>query len=129
MTRTELAKEVSKRLRIRIDPEGVAFAEMMFIVIGEALARGEPVVINGFGTLKTLTTPARPGYDPGKRRHLQLPPMRRVRFDPTPGFKLYIRGVGDSPFRPFQKVLDRYVPEAPRPKRKRKPRRLEEMAQ
>lgn len=55
----------------------------IFETILEALAAGEQVTIQGFGTFKRKTVKARTGYNPQTRQPIEIPEKEKIVFQPS----------------------------------------------
>lgn len=79
MTRREIAKELANRSNLT--PSQAAHAvEGIIEIIADALAKDEPILLRGFGTIKTVQRAAKPARNISKGTTMMLPPTRQVKF-------------------------------------------------
>lgn len=62
-------------------------------IIADALAAGESVAIQGFGTFKLADVKARKGRNPKTGETIEIPAHRKVTFHPSPALKDRINGL------------------------------------
>ena len=60
--------------------------------LGEALEKGEPVALQGFGTLSPWQQTGRPGSSPKDRVPCMIAPRRSVKFKPGKGLLEKLNG-------------------------------------
>lgn len=86
MNKRDLAAQLSERSGLslhRAQSMVGSFAE----VLHDALVDGEPVLISGFGTLRTHIRQAHTGVDPNSGKPIQVPVRKRVIFKASEKFK------------------------------------------
>ena len=57
--------------------------EAAFAIVGDSVASGEEVTINGFGKFKVADRPAREGRNPGTGQPIQIAASRKAAFSPA----------------------------------------------
>lgn len=57
--------------------------DKIFSEMSKALARGEKVVISGFGSFHPYIAKSRKGINPRTKQSITIPPKRKVRFIPS----------------------------------------------
>ncbi len=78
MNRLDIIRAVSKVLATR--GEAALAVETAFDAVGQALARGEKVVISNFGTFRVKARRPRVGRNPKTGEKVSVPARRGVRF-------------------------------------------------
>ncbi|NNN07050.1 MAG: integration host factor subunit beta [Elusimicrobia bacterium] len=78
MNRLDIIRSVSKVLATR--GEAALAVETTFDAVGQALARGEKVVISNFGTFRVKARRPRVGRNPKTGEKVSVPARRGVRF-------------------------------------------------
>ena len=79
MTKADLVAQVAKKAKLTAKAAREAVLTV-FETIGEALKRGEKVVVTGFGTFMVRRRAARKGRNPQTGAEIQIPATK------TPGF-------------------------------------------
>jgi nucleoid DNA-binding protein len=86
MNKRDLAAQLSDRSGLSLQKAQTmvgCFAD----VLHTALVEGEPVLISGFGTLRTHTRQAHTGVDPNSGQPIDVPVRKRVIFKASEKFK------------------------------------------
>lgn len=84
MNRKELAQKAMFAMEDAAQKEGWRGAvDALFATIGDALKRGEPVELKGFGSFSVVETKARTGRNPRTGKPIAIPPGRKVKFKPS----------------------------------------------
>jgi len=92
-------QELERRLRLRLKEAGLSWspAEVhtalcdFLELVGETLARGEPVRLTGFGILEVTSRAPRKGYHFLSRKVIEIPARKTVRFRPSRRLKGILR--------------------------------------
>ena len=79
MTRKEIAKELANHSNLT-PSQAVQAVEGIVEIIADALAKDEPILLRGFGTIKTVQRAARPARNISKGTTMMLPPTKQVKF-------------------------------------------------
>lgn len=79
MTKADLVAQVAKKAKLTAKAAHEAVSTV-FETIGDALKRGEKVVVTGFGTFMVRRRAARKGRNPQTGAEIQIPATK------TPGF-------------------------------------------
>ncbi len=79
MTKNELAKEVAVSGKLCLSTTFQA-VDGILRVIKETLAKGEPVIIRGFGTFKPIECKERPAHDFKTGKPCVIPAHRSAKF-------------------------------------------------
>ena len=79
MTRKEIAKELAYRSNLT-PSQAVQAVEGIVEIIADALAKDEPILLRGFGTIKTVQRAARPARNISKCTTMMLPATKQVKF-------------------------------------------------
>jgi len=91
MTRKDIVQRLSKRTDI--SPAQATHAlDGIIDIISEALAAQEPVMLRGFGAIKTVHTPERIARDIRRKRVVTIPARMQVKFKAYDQLKLRING-------------------------------------
>lgn len=86
MNKSELIDAVAKRTQLsKKDVETGISATLD--VVSEQLAKGEKVVLVGFGTFETVERAARAGRNPATREEIQIPASKAPKFRPGKNLK------------------------------------------
>jgi nucleoid DNA-binding protein len=84
MNRKELVQTAMFAMEGAAQKKGWAgAADALIEAIAEALRRGEPVELKGFGSFSVAETKARAGRSPRTGKPVAIPAGRRVRFKPS----------------------------------------------
>ena len=90
MIKSKLIEELAKKANTT--KVGVKEVVDLFLTeIKEALARGEKVVISGFGTYRTTMVKKKEVVVPGTDRKIAVKPHRAVRFSPGKSLKKAVK--------------------------------------
>lgn len=79
MTRKEIAKELANRSNLT-PSQAVQAVEGIIDIITDALAKDEPILLRGFGTIKTVQRAARPVRNISKGTTMMLPASKQAKF-------------------------------------------------
>lgn len=79
MTKNELAKEVAVSEKLHLSTTFQAL-DGILRVVKETLAKGEPVIIRGFGTFQPIECKERPARDFKTGKPVIIPAHRSVKF-------------------------------------------------
>ncbi len=79
MTRREIARELAKRTNLS-SAQATHAVEGLIEIFADALDNDEPILLRGFGTIKTVQRAARPARDINKGTTMMLPPVKQVKF-------------------------------------------------
>ena len=79
MTRKEIAKELANRSNLT-PSQATHAVEGIVEIIADALAKDEPILLRGFGTIKTVQRAAKPARNISQGTTMMLPPTRQVKF-------------------------------------------------
>lgn len=79
MTRKEIAKELANHSNLT-PSQAVQAVEGIVEIIADALAKDEPILLRGFGTIKTVQRAARPARNISKGTTMMLPATKQVKF-------------------------------------------------
>jgi len=79
MTKKDLAKELTDRSNLT-PSQAMHAVEGLIEVIADALSKDEPILLRGFGTIKTVQRAARPARIISKGKAIMLPPTKQVKF-------------------------------------------------
>ena len=79
MTRKEIAKELANHSNLT-PSQAIQAVEGIVEIIADALAKDEPILLRGFGTIKTVQRAARPARNIGEGTQMMLPPTKQVKF-------------------------------------------------
>ncbi len=93
MTRKDIVKELVSRTSLT--PSQAAHAlEVMIQTATEALANDEPILLRGFGTIKTVQRAAKPARNINTGATIMIPPAKQVKFIAYNELKERINHVG-----------------------------------
>jgi DNA-binding protein HU-beta len=87
--------ELADRLAVDHDMPKTKAKQLLdaaFIALGEAIARGEEVSIQGFGKFKVTDRPAREGRNPATGEAIQIAASRKPAFTPAKQLKDKLNG-------------------------------------
>lgn len=79
MTRKEIAKELANRSNLT-PSQATHAVEGIIEIIEDALAKDEPILLRGFGIIKTVQRAAKPARNINTGATMMLPPRRQVKF-------------------------------------------------
>ena len=79
MTRNDITEQLVKRTSLSPSQARQA-VEGIIDIVADALAKDEPILLRGFGTIKTVQRAAKPARDITKGRQMMLPPTKQVKF-------------------------------------------------
>ena len=79
MTKREIAKELANRSNLT-PSQAIHAVEGIIDIIADALAKDEPILLRGFGTIKTVQRAAKPARNINKGTTMMLPPTKQVKF-------------------------------------------------
>ncbi|MDH7513313.1 MAG: HU family DNA-binding protein [Clostridiales bacterium] len=86
MNKKEIISRMAKDAGITAPQAAKAFSTMME-GIKNSLKRGEKVTFSGFGSFEVRERKARKGRNPKTGAEVAIPPRKRVKFNPSKGFK------------------------------------------
>ncbi len=86
MNKKEIIMQMAKDAGITAFQAAKAFSTMMEGV-KNSLRRGEKVTFSGFGSFEVKERKARKGRNPKTGAEVAIPPRKRVKFNPSKGFK------------------------------------------
>lgn len=79
MTKQDIIQQLEKRTKL--SPSQATHAvEGIIEIIADALAKDEPILLRGFGTIKTVQRAAKPARNISKGTTMMLPPTKQVKF-------------------------------------------------
>ena len=90
MLKTEISDQVAKEAKLTKKAASEA-VDAVFNQVAKSLARGEKVVLSGFGTFIIRTRRARHGRNPKTGQGMQLPAMKTVGFIASKSLKKIIK--------------------------------------
>ncbi len=90
MIKSELVEEVAEKADTT-KKETKEIVDTFLDSIQDALARGEKVVISGFGTFRTTMVKEREVVVPGTNERVTVEPHRAARFSPGKGLKRAVK--------------------------------------
>ena len=70
--------------------------EAAFAIVGDAVASGDDVTINGFGKFKAADRPAREGRNPATGQTIQIAASRKAAFSPAKQLRDKLNGPNGS---------------------------------
>ena len=79
MKKEDIVRELVKHTELT-KPQAEHAIEALVEIVSEALIKGEPIMLRGFGTIKTVQRAAKPARDIGKGKMIMLPPRKQVKF-------------------------------------------------
>lgn len=79
MTRREIISQLVKRTDLT-PSQATHAVEGIIEIIADALAKDEPILLRGFGTIKTVQRAAKPARNISKGTTMMLPPTKQVKF-------------------------------------------------
>lgn len=79
MTRQDIAHELVKRTNLTTS-QATHAVEGVIDIIADALTKDEPIMLRGFGTIKTVQRAAKPARNINTGETMMLPPRRQVKF-------------------------------------------------
>ena len=79
MTKKEIANELANRSNLNTI-QATQVVEAVIEIIADTLANNEPILLRGFGTIKTVQRAARPARNISKGTTMMLPPTKQVKF-------------------------------------------------
>ena len=79
MTKKEFANELANRSNLNTI-QATQVVEAVIEIIADTLANNEPILLRGFGTIKTVQRAARPARNISKGTTMMLPPTKQVKF-------------------------------------------------
>lgn len=79
MTRKDIVKELVRRTDLTTS-QATHAVEGVIDIIGNALANDEPVLLRGFGAIKTVRRNAKTARDISRGKMLRVPPHKAVKF-------------------------------------------------
>lgn len=79
MTRQEIVHELVKRTNLTTS-QATHAVEGVIEIIADALTENEPIMLRGFGTIKTVQRAAKPARNISKGTTMMLPPTKQVKF-------------------------------------------------
>lgn len=79
MTRQEIVRELVKRTDLTTS-QATHAVEGIIEIIADALTKDEPILLRGFGTIKTVQRAAKPARNINKGTTMMLPPTKQVKF-------------------------------------------------
>lgn len=101
MTRADLGRRIHARHGGLTHEQCARAVDRVIETMIEALKRGEPVSVPGFGTLRVVSRKARIGLNPRTREEMRIPERRAAVFRPSKAFLDDVNGIGhrqgDSP--------------------------------
>ena len=79
MTKQEIVHELVKRTDLTTS-QAIHAVEGVINIIADALTKNEPLMLRGFGTIKTVQRAAKPARNISKGTTMMLPPTKQVKF-------------------------------------------------
>ena len=79
MTKQEIVHELVKRTDLTTS-QAIHAVEGVINIIADALTKNEPIMLRGFGTIKTVQRAAKPARNISKGTTMMLPPTKQVKF-------------------------------------------------
>ena len=86
MNKTELSASVANAFSCP-NSHGAEIVNTVFAIISETLAKGESVIITGFGKFESVTTKARTGRNPKTGEPVEIPAKTAIKFRPGKNLK------------------------------------------
>ena len=87
MNTNELVDKLSAGSEVLSKTKIRQLLEAAFAIVGDAVASGDEVTINGFGKFKAADRPAREGRNPGTGQPIQIAASRKAAFSPAKQFR------------------------------------------
>lgn len=91
MTRKDIVQELVRRTSLTAS-QATHAVEGVIDIIGDALAKDEPVLLRGFGTIKTVRRKAKTARDISRGKALRVPPRKAVKFTAYNALRQRING-------------------------------------
>lgn len=91
MTKKEIIHELVERTDLT-NSQATHAVENVIEIIADSLAKGETILLRGFGTIKTVQRAAKPARDINKGTKIMVPPTKQVKFIAYDGLKKRING-------------------------------------
>lgn len=79
MTKQDIIRQLEKRTNLSLS-QATHAVEGLIDIIADALTENEPILLRGFGTIKTVQRAARPARNISKGTTMMLPPTKQVKF-------------------------------------------------
>ena len=79
MTKQDIIHQLEERSNLSLS-QATHAVEGVIDIIAEALAKDEPILLRGFGTIKTVQRAAKPARNISKGTTMMLPPTKQVKF-------------------------------------------------
>lgn len=93
MTRNQIAQELVRRTSLT-PSQAMHAVEGVIDIIGDALAKDEPVLLRGFGAIRTVRRKAKTARDISRGKVLRVPPRKAVKFIAYNALKQRMNGEG-----------------------------------
>ncbi len=81
MNKTQLVEAVAKKAG-STQKDAKAILDALYSVVGETVAKGESIIITGFGTFGVSERSARTGRNPRTKETITIPAKKVVKFKP-----------------------------------------------
>ena len=79
MTKQDIIQQLEKRTKLSLS-QATHAVEGVIDIIADALTKEEPIMLRGFGTIKTVRRAAKPARNISKGTTMMLPPTKQVKF-------------------------------------------------
>jgi nucleoid DNA-binding protein len=79
MTKQEIVHELVKRTDLTTS-QAIHAVEGVINIIADALTKNEPIMLRGFGTIKTVQRAAKPARNINTGTTMMLPPRKQIKF-------------------------------------------------
>ncbi len=93
MNKGKLIEELVTKTNIPSKVKAERFLDAFVDIVEKTLAKGDKVVIAGFGTFSAKTRKARSGVNPQTKEKIQIPSMRVPKFKAGKGLKQAVKQI------------------------------------
>ena len=91
MNKTDLAETIAVDHGVT-KADAKKIVDPVFLAIGDAVAKGEEISLNGFGKFKVKDSPAREGRNPANGETIQIAASKKLTFAPVKAVKDKLNG-------------------------------------
>ncbi|MCQ2215707.1 MAG: HU family DNA-binding protein [Bacteroidales bacterium] len=81
MNKTQLVEAVASKAK-STQKDAKAILDALYSVVGETVAKGESIIVTGFGTFSVSERAARTGRNPKTKEVITIPAKKVVKFKP-----------------------------------------------
>jgi DNA-binding protein HU-beta len=90
MTKAEFVKTLKEQAHLATNAQAEAAYDGLFMILAEALKKGDPVAVSGFGSFKVVNRKPRTGRNPRTGEEIKIPASKSVKFTPGKALKEHL---------------------------------------